>query len=102
MQTNHETEFRFTDADPYIRIQASRYETSFTATERGHDGQHTVKVVLPKGARDSMMACVITQLDNLRHADSDDQTRAIEWLSDAQSRIAQALRQLQPEVEAEA
>jgi hypothetical protein len=102
MQTNHETELRITDADPYIRIQASRYEVSFTATERGHDGNHTVKVVLPKGARDSMMACIITELGNLRHADSDDQARAIEWLSDAQSRIAQALRQLQPEAKAEA
>jgi len=101
MQRNHEIELRFTDADPYIRIQASRYETSFTATERGHDGQHTVKVVLPKGARDSMMACIIAELGNLRHADSDDQARAVEWLSDAQSRITQALRQLQPEAKAE-
>lgn len=97
MQTNHETELRLTDADPYVRIQASRYETSFTATERGHDGCHTVKVVLPKGARESMMACIITELGNLRHADSGDQARAIEWLSDAQSRITAALRQLQPE-----
>jgi hypothetical protein len=102
MQTNHETEFRFTDADPYIRIQASRYETSFTATERGHNGNHTVKVVLPKAARDSVMMQAITELGNLRHADSEDQARAIEWLRDAQNRITQALRQLQPEVKAEA
>jgi hypothetical protein len=102
MQTNHEIELRFTDADPYIRIQASRYETSFTATERGQDGQHTVKVLLPKGARDSMMACIIAELGNLRHADGDDHAKAIGWLSDAQSRITQALRELQPEVETEA
>jgi hypothetical protein len=49
-----------------------------------------------------MMACLLTELGNLRHADCDDHAKAIEWLSDAQSRITQALRQLQPEVKAEA
>jgi hypothetical protein len=97
MQRQTEQTFTLGDADPYLRIQASRYEVSFTATERNGSEYNTVAIKLPKAARQTMMNCVINEIGNLRHADSDDRAQAIEWLTEAQDRIRYALRQLQPE-----
>jgi hypothetical protein len=100
MQRQVETTLSILEADPYVRVQFSRYESSFQVTERLTSGEsQSVAVKLPRGrqGQDILARACISALYGLRHADCDDKQWAIEILQEVRNDADSALRQLQPQ-----
>ena len=100
MNTRTETTFTLADAEPYIRIEASRYTVAFSTVERLSDGNaQEVKIVLPKACREQLLRACLQEIRNLRHTGSEpeDKEFALRFLDETASDVADALRTLRPE-----